>query len=172
MDCCEPTRIRTQDTRIKSLSGRRLRGALERLLVHAPHGARAWTPPRAPVVHRRGCQRGCHPEEAGQGQLPGAATQKRPSVLWHDHRFESGVDRELRRRSIKGEPDTVDVTLGDAILLERRLRTDAQEYPGGRAGKGDGRARLARDRHPEDVGPNIAGGRRHDDDVLDRYVIR
>ena len=61
----EPAGIRTQDTRIKSLSGQCSQGASGRLPVHAARGLHAWAPPHRTVVHRRGCQRGCHPRREG-----------------------------------------------------------------------------------------------------------
>ncbi len=65
VDRGEPAGIRTQDTRIKSLSGQRSQGASGRLPVHAARGLHAWAPPHRTVVHRRGCQRGCHPRREG-----------------------------------------------------------------------------------------------------------
>src|SRR4051794_30325397 len=56
----EPAGIRTQDTRIKSLSESRPRGHLVAVDVYGRSHIGASAPLRAADLYRRGCQRGCH----------------------------------------------------------------------------------------------------------------
>ncbi len=63
----EPAGIRTQDTRIKSLSAERAQGRLEGYRVHLARRSCPRAPPRSADLHRRGCQRGCQVEMVNVG---------------------------------------------------------------------------------------------------------
>ncbi len=97
----EPAGIRTQDTRIKSLPGRRPWRCLGRCGLHSARCRPSPGPWHGTAVHRRGCQRGCL-----RGSLPGGDPIPRGTIT--DARPPGTSER---RMGMGPAPPTVEVTL-------------------------------------------------------------
>ena len=151
----EPAGIRTQDTRIKSLSGQRSRGAVERLAVHAARGARPWPPPirqestavavNVAVKVSLGCSRG--ELRDGIGIIPRAGP------------VENGARARRRRPRPTSRPSPVPLEMLGAESVQRR---DAPIHVGQHSSTSTtaGRAfalpaRIARSRRPRRWQPRL-----------------
>ncbi len=105
----------TQDTRIKSLAGRRSPGRLEPVCVHLVRGLTPPHPPRVAEAHSRGWQRGCQPAAAVDRRRPSSRRAQLPKA-------EHDLGDLMRRAPSLVEAGIQAVNSLSSVVLGRSLR--------------------------------------------------